>query len=161
MKNKIFFPFLIIAMSQLTGCVLFPGQHLSLSQKNMIYQPNDNEDIDKRIDVYSITPSLIDSLRPALMKSQPNTKLDEQLKRWEYQIGPGDILTITVWDHPELTTPAGQYRSASDTGNWVNSDGTIFYPYVGKLKVAGKPYLRFAKPLRTAWKMSSKARRLT
>ncbi|QMI05715.1 polysaccharide export protein [Citrobacter sp. RHB25-C09] len=138
MKNKIFFPFLIIAMSQLTGCVLFPGQHLSLSQKNMIYQPNDNEDIDKRIDVYSITPSLIDSLRPALMKSQPNTKLDEQLKRWEYQIGPGDILTITVWDHPELTTPAGQYRSASDTGNWVNSDGTIFYPYVGKLKVAGK-----------------------
>lgn len=138
MKNKIFFPFLIIAMSQLAGCVLSPGQHLSLSQKNMIDQPNDNEEIDKRIDVYSITPSLIDSLRPALMKSQPNAMLDEQLKRWAYQIGPGDILTITVWDHPELTTPAGQYRSASDTGNWVNSDGTIFYPYVGKLKVAGK-----------------------
>lgn len=54
-----------------------------------------------------------------------------------YIIGTGDVLQIIVWDHPELTTPAGQFRDAETSGQQVGEDGYLYYPYVGMIKAAG------------------------
>lgn len=57
---------------------------------------------------------------------------------WTYRVGPGDILSVTVWDHPDLTMPAGAQRSAQDSGQRVQADGRFFYPYVGQIDAKGR-----------------------
>lgn len=101
MKNTTVFSILFLIITPLSGCVFSPGQHLDLAGKQVMATENANDRLEKRIDVYPLTPSLIEKLRPSALKSQANPKLDEQVKNWEYRIGVGDILTVTVWDHPE------------------------------------------------------------
>ena len=59
-----------------------------------------------------------------------------------YTVGPGDVLQITVWDHPELAAalgqPAATTRDADAApGFVVDEAGNIQFPYAGVVHVAG------------------------
>lgn len=63
-------------------------------------------------------------------------------RQWIYHVGQGDILSVIVFNHPELTLPAGSERSAAESGFQVGSDDTITYPYIGTVRASGRPVER-------------------
>jgi polysaccharide biosynthesis/export protein len=74
-------------------------------------------------------------IRPA--RSPQATSLPNG-RNWAYHVGVGDILSVIVFNQPELTLPAGPQRSAAESGFQVGSDGTFNYPYIGQVQARGR-----------------------
>ncbi|WP_168016909.1 polysaccharide export protein [Halomonas salinarum] len=116
----------------LSGCAWAPGSHMDYDVESA--------PIDDLVDVQPITPGLVAAYQRSV-KGQARPASEEfrqALKEYEYEVGPGDILDIIVYDHPELTIPSGEQRSPAQAGNLVRNDGSIFYPYIGEVDVQGK-----------------------
>jgi polysaccharide export outer membrane protein len=121
----------VLTTALLQSCAVVPGQHMS---ERALRNGNSNED--GNIQLVQITAewlesnqqlSSVEAIAPELLSYRPEP----------YRIGAGDTLYITVWEHPELTSPAGSQQQTLANGRLVRSDGTLFYPYVGTLKAAG------------------------
>lgn len=122
-----------LVMLVMTGCVFAPGSHMDQRAEDA------SVDLSAMVDIEAITPQLlqrIDRERPTA-QARPEALLRE-IADYDYHVGPGDILSIVVYDHPELTIPAGAERSAAEAGNIIRPDGTIFYPFLGRISVTGK-----------------------
>ncbi|NID03399.1 capsular biosynthesis protein [Luteibacter jiangsuensis] len=89
-----------------------------------------------RYQLVPITPKLIAMDRASAVAPDIDPALTAY-KPDSYRIGPGDSLYITVWEHPELTSPAGSQQQTAANGRLVRPDGTLFYPYVGLLHASG------------------------
>jgi polysaccharide export outer membrane protein len=99
-----------------------PGSHATTTQVdglNVTLHPLDPQQVKSR----SVEPN---SLGELMVGKLP-----------PYKIGPQDILLVTVWDHPEITLPLGQYRTDAATGTVVDEDGFLYFPYIGKVAVSG------------------------
>ncbi|MDD2845987.1 MAG: polysaccharide biosynthesis/export family protein [Rhodoferax sp.] len=97
-------------------------------------------------------PGSLISINPELLRQQRASRATDiapEVKKLfdvpkPYLIGPGDVLNIVVWDHPELTIAAAgslatDAGSLSPVGNGYNvsPQGLVQFPYVGTLKLSG------------------------
>lgn len=135
----------VLAAALLLGGCALPGQRLDDSRYELV---NEDDGIDNEYDLLRITPEVIRKLAvPQAVTPRENPKLVEALREYTYTVGPQDILTFTVWDHPELTIPAGEFRSADIQGHLVNSEGNIFFPYIGVVEVGGKTLVQIRREI--------------
>ncbi|HEY2256065.1 MAG TPA: polysaccharide biosynthesis/export family protein, partial [Variovorax sp.] len=92
-----------------------------------------------------ITPALITAQRAATAQTELNTEVKALVGTVPpYRIGPGDVVGIVVFDHPELvfssipaTTVADPASVSPAPGFIVSNTGQISFPYAGTLVVAG------------------------
>lgn len=122
-----------------TGCTVVPGSNMSSMNSTWFDEPSGNyEHAEIDIQHISIDASLLSHYtQNKIPDAQPySSEMEQALASYQYRVGPGDVLTITVWEHPELTIPAGSFRTPSDSGNQVKADGTVFFPYAGDILVA-------------------------
>ncbi|PJO22919.1 exopolysaccharide biosynthesis protein [Burkholderia glumae AU6208] len=142
----------------LAACSSAPGNYLDTSRLE-----DHDPTPDTHYNVKLITPQLVVAQALAQRKERPlPPDMFSDPNQYVYRIEPQDILGVTVWDHPELTTPQGQTFSAGGNttqtiagalqqpytnalpgqadpyGQTVGADGTIYFPFVGRVRAAGR-----------------------
>lgn len=127
-----------VAALLLSGCTILPGLNV-----------NPASDADQRqaslpYTLLQITPSVIAELEEraaerARLPLEGDLQPVEQVRSqgYDYRVGPGDVLNVVVWEHPELTNPGNELRDTQSAGRLVGPDGVMFYPYVGSFQAAG------------------------
>lgn len=134
------------------------------------------ESVDVNGQHYVLLPLTVASanavIPPPVRPAAPESAVDlgKPAVPYQYRVGVGDVLHVVVWDHPELNNPGiGQTAGSSQAGNAqslaaqavassnggdvlgrvVQSDGTIYYPYIGALRVAGNSVPEIRRELTT------------
>lgn len=128
--NKVGIALCGVAAAILSGCFAAPQMRMDVTSDSTTYNGISFK-------LHSIDKG--DMGEPVQVVENPNAgKLEDlmvdSLPDLEYRIGPLDMVQVVVWEHPELTSPMGQYQPA---GQKVTTDGKLFYPYAGVIQAAG------------------------
>lgn len=134
MKPRVHFAcYLFSATVILQGCTFAPGMQYSrdnLSEQNYQVAGTDNaklagiDQIELTAKTLALQPDNSPKVPPELLKYRPGA----------YRLGAFDGIYLIVWDHPEITSPAG---GDSQLSRLIDESGNLFIPYAGNLHVAG------------------------
>lgn len=96
------------------------------------------EKLPENVTIVRLSPQNISKHRGVWSGIGSGGRLSSSIASWKYRIGVGDVLNVIVWDHPELTLPAGPEGGQLAAGIIVKANGNIFYPYVKEISALGR-----------------------
>ncbi|WP_200242563.1 polysaccharide biosynthesis/export family protein [Thiohalocapsa halophila] len=131
----LFAPLLLLA-----GCAAVPGNdvvQMRATGESSVQVPvqTPEGEVPANVRIQSITAELIIQHERAYYPAPETTPAPPAHQ--DYRLGAGDIVNVIVWDHPELTMPAGEFRSAEQSGTVISEDGTMYFPFAGVIQAAG------------------------
>jgi polysaccharide biosynthesis/export protein len=122
----------------LAGCAVVPGIRVDTRPDAGVWTPEGQEAGDFAPEVRRIDADLLLEQRRARRDSVNPQSRRELVADYQYRIGSADVINVVVWGHPELSNPMGQFQNIEQQARLVREDGTMFFPYVGVIEVAGK-----------------------
>ena len=131
-----------IAALMLAGCAIAPGMQLNIDSPSLSREKELDGPVEEGgYTLVPLTPKVMEKLRSLEGSAREAFIVPQDWRKdaqsYDYHVGAGDVLAVTVWDHPELTNPA-KYLSQEGVGQRVSPDGSMFFPYAGSIQVAGK-----------------------
>ena len=166
---KVLLAVIIMGSGFMTGCTVTPGSHVSRAWHPETVEPTEQLDIfgvplgkktpDSGVEARQvlITAGLTAQLSAERQAAEdavesdgaPGITTSSLADPFEYRIGRGDILSVVVWDHPELTAPFGSFTTPEAQGSIVREDGTFYSPFIGFVVAEGRTALEIRDELAT------------
>lgn len=157
----------LAVLSVLCGCALAPGSYSGMQAPHVVDgQSTADQGVSEVIQngitfrLHALDGASLSRLSASIEGSVLGNSLPLVRGVSAYRVEGGDTLRVIVWDRPELNNPGFSSLGASivslgvgvttnspvasaagnldPIGRVVQPDGTIYYPYVGKIKVAGE-----------------------
>ncbi len=133
----------------LTGCAYAPGMRMAAPadarNPQAVYVDADSDGVraDRHIPIVELDLGRVRQMRGHAAQASLDMSRALAGTPAPYTIGPGDVLRIVVWNHPELAAAQGPQQPGATrdadpaAGFVVDQDGALSFPYAGRIEVAG------------------------
>jgi polysaccharide biosynthesis/export protein len=126
----------------MSACAASPGMNMQAPSVPTTSTTSEAAQPSAQAPIAEIDIPLIKQMRDAERDTASSTSL-LVARPSNYVLGTGDVLNITVWDHPELaaaqlSVPQSAPRAADPVAGFVvDEQGNLTFPYAGRVHVAG------------------------